>query len=400
MVNHLIEEVRQLNSRVQVQEEEIRRLKKKCGKEDEDPFREITETFDSHRNWLLNDMRREREKSRIENDKIRMDELKSEVVEQILKDQKNEIENLKIALSAERETRKREMKHFLEDELKTKQRNEMQRFKNSIVEVLNKKAYTADIQKALREKAKETERDLNALREERRVECEDSLSKLVESLRLLEVSFDVFKREMNDRAEAEKIFPSTYTRTFEETRQHDQIQLENRLREITKEMRKALSRKIDTETCEAILRDKLDEMSFVKYSKKLTSKFRDLESRVQNFSEQDDDSTNVALKGRWIWQSGVLGRNRCATWNIQCTNTDQSNFVFSVGSECIVLKRPGLYKLELCLFMASDPVVSVLVNDKRRHRFPMFNAENPSTSLSTLILLSTAASSMCFGKGS
>ena len=96
----------------------------------------------------------------------------------------------------------------------------------------------------------------------------------------------------------------------------------------------------------------------------MTSKFRQLESRVQIFSEQEEDSTNVGLKGRWIWQSGLLGKNRCATWNIECVNTDESNFVFSVGSECIVLNRPGLYKLELCLFMASDPVVSVLVNDK------------------------------------
>ena len=129
--------------------------------------------------------------------------------------------------------------------------------------MLNRKAYTTDVQRALREKTKETKRDLDALREERREECEDALSTLGESLRLVEVSFDVFKREVNDREQAEKIFPSTYTRTFEERRQQDQIQLENRLRDITKEMRKALSRKIDTEKCEAILRDKVDEMSFV-----------------------------------------------------------------------------------------------------------------------------------------
>jgi hypothetical protein len=98
ILNRLSEEVRRLTNRVQVQEDEIRRLKRRSEKE-EDPFREITETFDSHRNWLLDDMRREREKSRMENEKIRIDELKSEVVEQILQDQKNEIENLKIALS-------------------------------------------------------------------------------------------------------------------------------------------------------------------------------------------------------------------------------------------------------------------------------------------------------------
>ena len=98
MLSLLSEDVRRLTNRVQVQEDEIRRLKRRSEKE-EDPFTEITETFDSHRNWLLDDMRREREKSRIENEKIRIDELKSEVVEQILQDQKNEIENLKIALS-------------------------------------------------------------------------------------------------------------------------------------------------------------------------------------------------------------------------------------------------------------------------------------------------------------
>ena len=106
---------------------------------------------------------------------------------------------------------------------------------------------------------------------------------------------------MNDRAERE-IFPSKYKNVRgNETARSDSTKTDF---EITKKG-KALSRKIDTEKCEAILRDKLDEMSFVKYSV-IDLKIRDLESRVQNFSEQDDDSTNVALKGRWI------GRVECS----------------------------------------------------------------------------------------
>jgi len=367
----LREEFEELKSKVHVQEGEIRRLRKRVrsskreGEEEGDPFREITKSLDSHRNWLLDDMRREREKSKRENEKIRMEELKSEVVEQILQDQRKEIENLKIALRSERKQRKDEIKQLrrlIQDQIKTKQENEMKRFKNSIVDVLNKKAYTVDVQRALREKTEETQNDISVLKEELRLEYKDSLSGLQEYVRLVEVSLDVFKNEAEARVKAEQIFPSSCSRTIEETRQHDRIQLENRLREITSEMRKALSRKIDTDKCEAILRDKVDEISFAQHTKKLTTKLRELETRVQISSEDDDLLSPI--RGRWIWQSGTVGTHRCATWNIECINTDTSNFGFSVGSENIILNRPGLYKLELCLFMSSDPTISVLVNDK------------------------------------
>mmetsp|Transcript_16993 Transcript_16993/g.29247 ORF Transcript_16993/g.29247 Transcript_16993/m.29247 type:complete len:676 (-) Transcript_16993:629-2656(-) len=75
------------------------------------------------------------------------------------------------------------------------------------------------------------------------------------------------------------------------------------------------------------------------------------------------DAINSELStGRWIWSSGRPLADRAVPWNIECINTSTENFLWRRDSPDITTVLPGLYEMSLGFFAEHDPEVQVLVN--------------------------------------
>ncbi|GBG31320.1 Hypothetical Protein FCC1311_075432 [Hondaea fermentalgiana] len=66
--------------------------------------------------------------------------------------------------------------------------------------------------------------------------------------------------------------------------------------------------------------------------------------------------------GRWIWSSGRVLSDRAVPWNIECVNTATDNLQWSKDSSDVTAIVPGLYELHIGFFAETDPEVQVLVN--------------------------------------
>ena len=259
-----------------------------------------------------------------------------------------------------------------------------------VVKVLNKKAYKSDVARSLQGKA-----DLSDIQNQLERKC--SLNDFREGL-ATKADLGSMKRALENCVTREKI-----------------AQLENSIRvlstnvimrrgkaagggdggvddleELKNDLMKHIKQKCDIKHTTHALESKINKHDFeVLFEKTMEKKFfentgeevpdgnrsvsgfgrfREYESQLGNLAKEYRVLTQHVsaemMVGRWIWKSGRLNKGKMIPWNVQCINTNPSNFVWNENSEQLRTIVPGLYEIKIGIFTDRDPRICVQLNNR------------------------------------
>lgn len=157
---------------------------------------------------------------------------------------------------------------------------------------------------------------------------------------------------------------------------HSELELRHRLRMLGRRVRQLSSDKASVKDV-CVLLDQKANIKDVNEALAKVSATEAARAAKENLVSEDDpvvasvkadiaqlaDAVHAELStGRWIWSCGRVLSDRAVPWNIECINTASDNFIWKQDSPDLITVVPGLYELQVGFFSERDPEVQILVN--------------------------------------
>jgi hypothetical protein len=82
-------------------------------------------------------------------------------------------------------------------------------------------------------------------------------------------------------------------------------------------------------------------------------------------NNQNNINTYLAKEnsvGKWIWESGKVCKGYAVPWEVQVINTMPENIIWEKDDFIIMIKKKGIYLLNLGFFVRTKPVIQVIIN--------------------------------------
>ena len=130
-----------------------------------------------------------------------------------------------------------------------------------------------------------------------------------------------------------------------------------------------------------ILKSNIDEtMSYLKDKANISDVNRalnqihdelDIKLSFQDFDHamNNQNKINTALVqnnqiGIWIWESGVIKNSHNVPWEIQKVNNAPENLIWSNNADIVVVKKKGIYMINLGFFVKKNAFIQLYINGK------------------------------------